>query len=170
MNRVGEFEKVSFEQFRIAMDDAFHDIGYTTLPKIDNTETKIQLIIMTAKTILLGFPFSKAFLVLVIRIVNIALNIKNKNIIVPIFGGIIFNLNNPINNSIPLSTHPIVKINDIFISFCIFHLSGLYEILVLSVPKTIVTKSFKIATKTIAFKFIGIKLAIQYPKVNKIAN
>lgn len=28
MNRVGEFEKVSFEQFRIAMDDAFHDIGY----------------------------------------------------------------------------------------------------------------------------------------------
>jgi dUTP pyrophosphatase len=29
MNRVGEFEKVSFEQFRIAMDDAFHDIGYT---------------------------------------------------------------------------------------------------------------------------------------------
>lgn len=148
----------------------FHDIGNTTFPKIDNIETKIQFIIITVKTGLLGFPFSKGSLVLVIKIVSIALNIRNRNIIVPIFDGIIFDLNNHINSNIPLNTHPMVKISDIFTKLYIFHFSGLCEILVLSVPKTIVTKSFKIAIKTIAFKFTGTKLAIQYPKVNKIAN
>lgn len=130
----------------------------------------MQFIPIIIKTALLGFPFSKAPLVLVIKIVNIALNIKNKNIIVLIFDGTTFDLNNHINSNIPLNTHPVVKISDIFTKLCIFHFSGLCEILVLSVPKTIVTKSFKIAIKTIAFKFTGTKLAIQYPKVNKIAN